>query len=423
MKNQFTKIFFAIWIILTTSVTVGFLSVKSSNPFIFNRYSIAYFIFIVTWLLCVTYFWILILKFGKEGLWIFGSTIAITTIGFLLIESSVHLYAWIYPGYKPYGYQLDEHLGWKPVPNAKYLFTGYKLPWYEKEFTTEVCYDDYGFHNRTSRPFEKPPLHKRIGIYGDSFIEGREVPVEFTSASLAERTLNDSSAGTYEVFNFGISSHGVGQNYLSWKYFGFKYDLDLVFILINHLTLNRTVTTDDSIFVRPTFSLVHDSLHLQTNDYQKAIGIYKTINQRIQNDLDGLRYERMEHSFFLKEVFNRIKTALGQLQITDTTIQSKVSAETLKINLAVLKQFDKEVKKENGRFIIVDACEVFHSADSSVSDSIKKFCEINNIEYLPVSTTFIEAKKNGIQWSWPYDGHFNKEGHRIFASTITGFIK
>jgi hypothetical protein len=72
---------------------------------------------------------------------------------------------------------------------------------------------------------------QRIGIFGDSFVEGLETEYGFDFPSLLEKKLHDAGLPTVQVINFGVRSYGVHQSYLLWEYLAKGYGLDYVVIV------------------------------------------------------------------------------------------------------------------------------------------------------------------------------------------------
>lgn len=417
------------WVLLLIPVGV-ILGSPSSNPWLFGKFSLLHVLVLTGYLIIAGYGMLLYYKFGKRAMYFITAIVLSVVLVLSIVEAFVHIYAWIKPGYLGYGYQPDEFIGWKPVPNIEYLFTGYKAPWYQKEFLTTVKYDSGGFRNQNAA-WDKKPQSRRIGLYGDSFIEAREVPFEYTSSTRLEARMNSNPGGThYEVLNFGISGHSVGQNYLSWKHFGSRYSLDYVFLLVCDFTMNRTSDPvgTDSLQIRPTFSLNKDTLVFKkAEDYDKLVDRYGLQMERIQSKLGNRRSEIVRHGFFLKEFFIRLKSQIGRLQDQYLTPKKKtsthdVSRETLDLNLEVIKAFGKELKEHNTQFVILDACTFFNPKLAMTSQQIYDFCRQNNFHHIDLSKKMTEAQEKGLTVRWPDDGHFNQEGNRVLAEAVAEWL-
>jgi len=78
---------------------------------------------------------------------------------------------------------------------------------------------------------EKPPGVCRIAMLGDSMTESLQVPQDSRFSNLLERRLNAVYPGRFEVFNFGISAAGPGQDLLTYLRYvrQFKPDVTILF--------------------------------------------------------------------------------------------------------------------------------------------------------------------------------------------------
>lgn len=74
-------------------------------------------------------------------------------------------------------------------------------------------------------PFAKKPGTIRIGIFGCSFVKGREGVYGDEFPSFLQRKLHRISSRPVEVINFGVDGYGMHQSWLLWSYLGKKYDL------------------------------------------------------------------------------------------------------------------------------------------------------------------------------------------------------
>lgn len=76
---------------------------------------------------------------------------------------------------------------------------------------------------------EKPPGVVRIGFFGDSFTEAKQVPQDDTFSRRIERGLNQAADGRhYECIAIGVSGFGTAQCYLECKRWMRKLSLDHV---------------------------------------------------------------------------------------------------------------------------------------------------------------------------------------------------
>lgn len=137
----------------------------------------------------------------------------------------------------------------------------------------------------------------RVGLMGDSFVEGVENADGYSIAAQLQEILNKQSSGeeSYEVLNFGVSGHGLHQQGIGWENFASKKNLDyVVFVQLTTDWIRR----DLSFASLPNFLLqysekpkrlekVHINLHSR----------YILKDDKIQkvNPLGQTQYDRFKH--------------------------------------------------------------------------------------------------------------------------------
>lgn len=93
-------------------------------------------------------------------------------------------------------------------------------------------------------PFEKPAGVVRIGMVGDSFVEGFSTEEEYSIPRLLESRLRDDFGGMFEVLNLGSASFSPTLEYFMLRELGARFDLDMV-VLLFHVT----DVTDDARYI------------------------------------------------------------------------------------------------------------------------------------------------------------------------------
>ena len=79
-------------------------------------------------------------------------------------------------------------------------------------------------------PKQKSPNAVRIGIFGDSFIEGDEVAPGHEVPTMLQKKFDRAGLKNVEVINFGLGGRGVSHMYLLWDFIGKDYGLDYVIL-------------------------------------------------------------------------------------------------------------------------------------------------------------------------------------------------
>lgn len=68
----------------------------------------------------------------------------------------------------------------------------------------------------------------RIGIFGDSFVQGLEAAPGHDIATFLQELLRAAEIPNVEVINFGVCGYGMHQSHMLWETLGRHYDLDYV---------------------------------------------------------------------------------------------------------------------------------------------------------------------------------------------------
>jgi hypothetical protein len=337
---------------------------------------------------------------------------AIEAVG--LIVKAMH------PVYDVLYLQPDRVVGWKQVPNLRWTWTGHY--WYAADFSVPVQTNAMGFRD-LPRSVSKPADVRRIALLGDSFIEAVQVPLERTAGQVLERTLNNrsrtrgTSAGRWEVLNFGISNHGIGQYLLTLEEYVRSYAPDYVAIFVAGYLMERTVAKYEfswrfkkSLWIRPTFRLEGEKLIREpARDFQD----FEAWQQRlIRTDYAGQR-SRRRHSLITTHIARESRERLGLLLRGTPTLHPDV----LGVNLKIIEEIKRVAAAGGSELALLDVSEYFGD-DPAVSGTLREFCSKAGIAYVPVFRALLSANRNGVRTSWNHDSHFNEAGNEILADTL-----
>ncbi|MQA28777.1 MAG: hypothetical protein GEU82_02910 [Luteitalea sp.] len=119
----------------------------------------------------------------------------------------------------PHAFVVHNDLVLKGRPHARFVN--------RSENVREVRYNNWGFHDRDRGTSMEA---HRVLMLGDSFVEGRQVPVGLTFTALIERTYRDRGVPT-EVINAGFSGTGTAHQYALWRTF-FKSRIEIDHLII-----------------------------------------------------------------------------------------------------------------------------------------------------------------------------------------------
>jgi len=457
------------------------LSQKSSNPFILDRYSLSYFVLLVLVIIGIIYTIILKFVFGKKfknilmfiGLLLFALVITLELFG--------QVYASFFPSYQSLSLQPDPILGWKFVPNMKFINTDHY--WYAREFSAEVKINSQGFRDKERKHAKEKNIF-RIAILGDSMVAARQVSFDKTAAQLLETKLNNElgevTGKKFEVLNFGVGAYGLGQYYLTWKNYASQFKPDITFAYIFEYTYMRTInltrcsnefklfgntcfsirpafttTTKFPHFVNPDISKKLDNLylkkkfhdyfsrlsneglfHIQPKDYKNFVQAQEKL---LKIKFEGKRVIQKKRKFFVASLLNEIQFKLNSIQRKfdsnwklklDKETKDKFSGKTKSfpawlpinhVNLRLLGELSKIIKEKGSNLVVTDTFK-YHSKSSSYIDNSSEFLyqssKYYDFSYIPLHKDLNESAQRGISVSWKYDGHLNKIGNKIFADAM-----
>jgi len=216
-------------------------------------------------------------------------------IALLIVEISLRIIGVSYPQFHIY----DQQRGLRLNPNTK--------GWVNKEGKAYIKINSKGLRDR-EHSVKKPPGTLRIAVLGDSFTEGMQVPMEQDFCKILESELNKCKTflpKKIEVINFGVSTYGTAQEYLTLKNHVWNYSPDIVILAIftgndiidNSYTLSRNQNLE---YARPYFVYNNNQLLLDTSFLKSDIYLRRT------SWLYKLNYNLINHSHIL-QIINKFR--------------------------------------------------------------------------------------------------------------------
>ncbi len=379
MKTINEKAIFFGFILSSLLILYPLLSHQSPTPWIWELYSLPYFILLILVLCSLIYIGVLISIYRLKAFYILTANLAVLIGLTVAAEIGGQIYAYLNPSYKIVPFMPDPILGWKMIPNSEHIVSGQH--WYAREFSSQVKINSLGFrdHERNSQK-DKDTI--RIALIGDSMIAAREVGFQKTAGQVLEKRLNQQltpkTKKKYEVLNFGVPGYGIEQMFYTWKNTASKFKPDFVFLYLFEKNYLRTISNtwcarkffgiDDlgkrkCLFIRPVATIkktapkiitreesknfVMDFLYirsdklgtiknlLESKNYSQAfislnnlpINIYnpseykKFVEEQkkyIQKEMNGKRMIKREKEIFLLDILTKIIKRLKTKQLPKT---------------------------------------------------------------------------------------------------------
>ena len=376
-------------------------------------------------------------------------------ISLVVCEGGVRLLGYKFSGST---YTADPLLGWSLRPGAS--------AWEADEGVAWSKINSHGFRDR-ERALNKPPGVYRIAVLGDSGTEARQVDMDKTYTSLAEKELNRRHCfgeGEVEVLNFGVPGYGTGQELLLLRDRVWKFSPDMIVLQVftgndifnNHRALN--VSTPD---LAPYFLLKDGKLTLD-DSFRQAPAFNPT---RIK--LKGIAADITNSSVLLQMLYKLRR--MGAQRADMARMDAKASAasnapppdyqrylaflpptipsmvEAWQVTDALIAEFGKEVRSHHAPLLIMltptkhqtytdpkeeEEYRAKYKIDSLeyADDRIEQQARASGIPVLRMTQPLKEELKRtgaplaGFANTAPNEGHLNERGHAVVARELVRAI-
>jgi hypothetical protein len=348
----------------------------------------------------------------------------------------------------------DALLGQSAIPLAE--------GWYTVEGRAYLRFNAAGFRDR-DHPLAKPPDHLRIAVLGDSFTEARQVELEQTFWSIAERELGSCAAlagETPEVMNFGYEGYGTAQELLLLRQRVWAYQPDrvvLVFFVGNDLRNNSKTLQKGG---RPYFVYREDDLVIDAS-FNDSLGQRLRTGPIGRGFYDLLPYSRVLQLWFHALEQRRVAEKLARIEEDarlapqnlvagdEPGLDAQVYREprdpdwrlAWRITEDLLRRVRDDVRAHGAHFLLVTVgtaiqvhpdpaqrarfAGVLDVPDLDYPDArLRAFAQREGIEILPLVPPLRRAAEasgecvHGTGHSLECYGHWNATGHRIAGAEL-----
>ncbi|MFH1038890.1 MAG: SGNH/GDSL hydrolase family protein [PVC group bacterium] len=291
-----------------------------------------------------------------------------------------------------------------------------------------------------SRPKEysldPPPGVLRIALFGDSFTHGDEEPYVQTWGHLLEDELRKRGIEA-EVINFGVPAYGIGQAYLRWKLLGRGFAPRVAVFGFQVENIKRTINifrvfysaSSGLPFSKPRFVLTRTGdLELVNSPVIPPEKIVETLRDFPRSPLARYEYWFNPKSYssafwFRSRLACLIRTlfppASPDRQEADGWLEP--GGETVRLILAILERFAREVEASGGTPIILNipAKSELKNFQKGIRSYYFLFRELEQAGIPVVDPVPMMAGKHGL---YKKGGHFSSRGGRIVADTLVDTI-
>ena len=120
-------------------------------------------------------------------------------------------------------YHADASRIWSPMPNSSHLFFN---P--DTIARVSVIYNEFGMRQHRLFDADKLGHATNVAFFGDSFTENRRIRSAYSFTESLDFFLNLREGAAFNVLNFGVEGYGPGQQFITYRQFEHRDELDHV---------------------------------------------------------------------------------------------------------------------------------------------------------------------------------------------------
>jgi len=300
----------------------------------------------------------------------------------------------VYPRHRPSSLEIDYH------PD-----TGIKHP---------VVYNNLGLRQSWNIYPESDKGRLRIGVFGDSFVENRQLSIEYGFVNVLDYLLN-SNENKFEVINFGNSGYGTDDSYLNFLQYPIAKDLSFSFYVfcnndIGDIYQHHLISIDkngDLIFIR----------HQQDNSLWKKC-VSKLYLTYFLLDVK-IRFINWYKNVLMMCGMNvDFRHSVGRIYFESDFYDMHFNDEidhVIRIYRAILQKWSKQSAARHSPLTVVLL--PFHL------DTKLEFLTPNNIDRLNLYALLKRTYPDTPRIRFYHDGHWNETGNMIAAIFLYRYLE
>ncbi|MFQ5512554.1 MAG: SGNH/GDSL hydrolase family protein [Candidatus Krumholzibacteriia bacterium] len=338
------------------------------------------------------------------------------------------------PGVVYNTFYYDELTGGHFYPNTTNIYRN------ERGDAARRRVNSWGYLDR-EHDVSKAPGVTRIGFFGDSYTEARQVPFENTFYRLVERALNDRGTGTaYECISLGFSGNSTLQCYLESGRWADRLDLDWIVYVFSENDLGDQIREirglqklpfarlDGDSFVvdnafRQRFRYKTRRLH-RTLEYLRAHSlVISTVETRLRLlKRRGIRLKVTEAERYMAERSD--KNAIPTSGVAPSMWPDSLAGYARELGGRVMRAWTSDVRRSGRKFAVAyvprprEMSRPYAEQDSWAG-WLASVCLDEGLDLVDPSPAFLAELERGGEI---YYDHMTPAGHAAFASTLVDYF-
>lgn len=288
---------------------------------------------------------------------------------------------------------------------------------------------------------EKKHGSYRIGFFGDSYTEAKQVPIENVFFRIIEKELNEYDV---ETLSFGISGYGTLHSFLNSTRWSDFFDLDLIVYVFVENDLGDQISTirrepnlpyaildGDDFTVDNSFrekNKFKNTRFFRFMDYINANSLLtSTLSQRLKLLLlYGIKTKVTKEDREMSANYDQnTSDKIPDQGDLPSTWPKLLYNYAIKLGSSVILKWEKEIDHKSKKYAILYVPrQSEYQKDTKHQDSwkpwLESFTSENNITFIDSTSCLVKMQNSGKDVF--YD-HFTKEGHKAFADAFVTWFK
>ena len=239
-------------------------------------------------------------------------------------------------------YHADASRLWARKPNSWHTEThpdsGASIP---------VVYNGHGM--RQSREFDAEALRDatNVAFFGDSFLENIRIRSAYSFTESLDFFLNLHDGAAFNVLNFGVGGYGPGQQYVWYRQFEHRDDLDYVVYVFN--------ANDIEDFHRHSLFSLNESGHLvantayRPNSWGQLLSRLHLTFMELENVEKNISDARLAHARPVRSLLE-VKQRVMRRQQEGIAFSGDAVDDSIATFQALLTRWKHDVEAHGGKF-------------------------------------------------------------------------